>query len=167
MDSMQRTLLTALILLSTTACIPPGTTPKTDDASLHISVAFMLMNQSMWKTANLRDYEFTYSVTPTDCAKINPLPAVVITVKNGAVSSVYNPEIGAYETDFAQWPTIDLLFDELSASAEQTPWVFSKAAVDVNSSPIFDAKYGFPVDVRVDLTSGSCDGVDYRITNFK
>lgn len=164
---MVRRLVATLALVGLSACTPEATAPKTDDASLHISVALMQMNKSMWKTANIRDYEFTYSVTPIDCSKVNPLPAVVITVKNGAVSSVYYPDVGVYERDFAQWPTIDVLFEELSATAERTPWVFSKAVADVNSTPVFDAKYGFPADIRVDLTVGPCDGVDYRITNFK
>jgi Family of unknown function (DUF6174) len=166
MKVMKR-LVAVVVFVCVSACTPEATAPKTDDASLHISVALMQMNYSMWKTAQLRDYEFTYSVTPLDCSKFNPFPAVVVTVKNGAVSSVFNMESGIYEADFAQWPTIDLLFEELNASAEENPWVFSKAVKDVNSAPVFDARYGFPADIRVDMTVGPCDGVDYRISNFK
>lgn len=144
-----------------------GKATRTERDSLHIAQSLLLMNHSMWKTAGIRDYEFTYAVTPIDCPNVKPLPAVVISVKNGAVSSVYDPTSGTFDADFSAWPTLDLLFEELIASAENSPYVFSKTGSDVNAAPIFDGKYGFPTDVRVDISVVACDGVEYRISNFK
>ncbi len=156
-------LFSSLSLLINCGAAPTPTTSGTSKAALADHVALLQKNKALWKDANIRDYEFTYQATG-GCS--DPMPPVVISVKDGAVSSVYVPDFGTYES-IGSWPTIDGVFDSLTQAAAKSPLVFAIGSSTPNSPPAFDAKYGFPTKISVDPSDAKCDDSQFTIRDFK
>lgn len=143
-----------------------GDDPK-DVAKVSEMLFLISQNQAVWTNQQIKDYEFTYERTSVDCPIADPYPAVVITVKNSLVTSVYVPTLGTYNQDISSWPTIDGIFEKLNSVAIANPKVFAKNLAEPNVTPVFNAKYGFPVELVADQSDANCDGFSYQVSNFK
>jgi hypothetical protein len=124
-------------------------------------------NRALWLSANLEDYMFTYSATPSDCPTINPFPPVVITVEAGHITSVYVPAFNEYAPNKDNWKTIDELFDFMVSKVELKPLDFSLSSLNTSEMPEFNSVYGFPVNFYVNQTNNECDDSEHRVTGFQ
>lgn len=112
--------------------------------------------RELWKEQGIRDYQFQYFVS-CFCGFTGPNPAL-ITVQNGVVTKVENPDSPAAVANVNGWPTIDSLFAIVDRARE------SKAALlDVD----YDETYHYPEVISIDLVERTADDeVTYRVQKF-
>jgi hypothetical protein len=124
-------------------------------------------NLEKWHTVGIQNYSFYYSLEPADCPTVDPAPAVVITVEQGEVVSVYVPDSGHYLDSISGYETIDEVFQSMLQKANCDFRYFSKGREALGEYPQFDPTYGYPVSYYYDKSRNSCDGESMLIRDFQ
>jgi len=156
------------VLLATSAAVLVSCGGDSQDVNkTNERLSLISQNKVIWANQQIRDYEFTYQTRPIDCPTVDPYPAVVITVKNSLVTSVYVPALGTYNQEITSWPTLDGVFEKLNSVVISNPEVFAKSISEPNAAPVFNEKYGFPIELAVDQSAANCDGISFRVSDFK
>lgn len=118
--------------------------------------------RARWESKNLDSYSYILELQ-CFCGPSADLRPVLVTVQDGTVASVQyyheNPaqRTPASATIFGPYDTVDELFEIVEDAIEQDADVLQVG---------YDAEYGFPNAVNLDLQAGGSEQVLFFVTSF-
>lgn len=118
--------------------------------------------RARWESKNVNSYSYILELQ-CFCAPSTDLRPVLVTVENGTVASLQyyhqNPaqRTPASSTIFGPYDTVEELFELVDDAIEQDADVLQVG---------YDAEYGFPNAVNIDLRAGGSEQVLFFVTSF-